>query len=57
MTTLQKIDTTLGTGTEATPGTQVSVHYTGWLFDAAAADQKGAKFDSSVDRGELFDFL
>jgi len=56
MTTLQKIDTTLGTGTEATPGTQVSVHYTGWLFDAAAADQKGAKFDSSVDRGELFDF-
>ena len=45
MTTLQKIDTTLGTGTEATPGTQVSVHYTGWLFDAAAADQKGAKFD------------
>lgn len=56
MTELQKIDTTLGTGAEATPGKHVSVHYTGWLFDAAAADQKGAKFDSSVDRGELFDF-
>lgn len=56
MTTLQKIDTTLGTGAEATPGKNVSVHYTGWLFDAAAADQKGAKFDSSLDRGQLFDF-
>ena len=56
MTELQKIDTTLGTGTEATPGQQVSVHYTGWLFDASAADQKGAKFDSSLDRGQLFDF-
>ncbi len=56
MTELQKIDTTLGTGTEATPGKQVSVHYTGWLFDASAADQKGAKFDSSLDRGQLFDF-
>ena len=56
MTTLQKIDTTLGTGAEAVPGTQVSVHYTGWLFDAAAADHKGTKFDSSLDRGQLFDF-
>jgi FKBP-type peptidyl-prolyl cis-trans isomerase len=53
---LQKIDTTLGTGAEATPGKHVSVHYTGWLFDAAAADQKGTKFDSSLDRGQLFDF-
>ena len=56
LSTLQKIDTTLGTGAEATPGKHVSVHYTGWLFDAAAADQKGAKFDSSLDRGQLFDF-
>jgi len=56
VTTLQKIDTTLGTGAEATPGKHVSVHYTGWLFDATAADQKGAKFDSSLDRGQLFDF-
>ena len=56
MTTLQKIDTTLGTGAEATPGKHVSVHYTGWLFDAAATDQKGTKFDSSLDRGQLFDF-
>ena len=34
----------------------MSVHYTGWLFDTAAADQKGTKFDSSLDRGQLFDF-
>jgi FKBP-type peptidyl-prolyl cis-trans isomerase FkpA len=37
VTELKKIDTTLGTGAEATPGKHVSVHYTGWLFDAAAA--------------------
>lgn len=56
MTELKKIDVTLGTGAEATQGQHVSVHYTGWLFEATAADQKGAKFDSSLDRGQLFDF-
>ena len=53
---LQKIDHTVGTGTEATPGVEVSVHYTGWLFDADAPEQKGNKFDSSKDRGQLFSF-
>ena len=53
---LQKIDTVEGSGAEATPGTHVSVHYTGWLHNPAAADLKGQKFDSSVDRGQLFDF-
>ena len=53
---LQKIDTVEGTGAEATPGTHVSVHYTGWLHNPAAADLKGQKFDSSLDRGQLFDF-
>jgi FKBP-type peptidyl-prolyl cis-trans isomerase len=47
-------DQTPGT---ATSGQNVSVHYTGWLFDAAAADNKGRKFDSSRDRGEPFRFL
>jgi FKBP-type peptidyl-prolyl cis-trans isomerase FkpA len=56
MTELKKIDTTLGAGAEATPGKNVSVHYTGWLFDASATDNKGTKFDSSLDRGQLFDF-
>lgn len=32
------------------------VHYTGWLFDESAPDNKGQKFDSSLDRGQLFGF-
>jgi FKBP-type peptidyl-prolyl cis-trans isomerase len=43
----------VGTGTVATPGHLVSVHYTGWLYDKGV---KGSKFDSSVDRGEPFAF-
>ena len=50
---LKYIDTTVGTGAEATPGHHVTVHYTGWLDNGG---QKGRKFDSSVDRGEPFDF-
>ena len=46
-----------GTGAEAVAGKRVTVHYTGWLFDAAAADKKGRKFDSSRDRGDPFSFL
>ena len=49
-------DVTLGTGPEATAGRPVAVHYTGWLFDAAAPENKGRKFDSSRDRGEAFRF-
>jgi FKBP-type peptidyl-prolyl cis-trans isomerase len=50
---LKIVDTKVGTGAEAKPGQTVSVHYTGWLDNAGA---KGAKFDSSVDRGEPFEF-
>jgi FKBP-type peptidyl-prolyl cis-trans isomerase FkpA len=56
ITELQKNDTQVGTGREAEPGFNVTVHYTGWLYDAAAADHKGKKFDSSVDRKEPFKF-
>ena len=50
---LKYTDTTVGTGAEATPGHKVSVHYTGWLYNNG---QKGAKFDSSLDRGQPFSF-
>jgi FKBP-type peptidyl-prolyl cis-trans isomerase FkpA len=53
---LTKNDKTVGTGAEARPGMTVSVHYTGWLYDPAAADTRGKKFDSSKDRGEPFEF-
>lgn len=51
------LDTRLGTGEEAIPGQRVAVHYTGWLYDKAAADHHGRKFDSSRDRGQPFEFL
>ena len=50
---LQYEDTTIGTGAEAKAGQQVSVHYTGWLYNDGV---KGAKFDSSKDRGDPFAF-
>ena len=56
VTELKKIDVTPGTGTEATAGKTVVVHYTGWLYDPAASDGHGKKFDSSVDRKEPFSF-
>ncbi|MFZ5503480.1 MAG: FKBP-type peptidyl-prolyl cis-trans isomerase [Pseudomonadota bacterium] len=56
MTKLIKTDTQLGEGAEAQAGQHVSVHYTGWLYDEAAADHKGKKFDSSRDRGMPFEF-
>lgn len=54
---LQRIDERNGTGAVAAAGTDVTVHYTGWLFDEKAANRRGEKFDSSVDRGEPFSFL
>jgi len=45
-----------GTGAVAESGQIAIVHYTGWLYDETAADKRGAKFDSSVDRGEHFQF-
>jgi peptidylprolyl isomerase len=56
MTELIKTDTKLGEGAEAQAGQNVIVHYTGWLFDESAPDNKGKKFDSSLDRNEPFDF-
>lgn len=56
VTDLIKTDNKLGTGAEAVAGRQVSVHYTGWLYDEKAPSHKGQKFDSSRDRNEPFEF-
>ncbi len=55
-TELIVIDQVSGTGKTAETGASVSVHYTGWLYDARQADGKGKKFDSSVDSGKPFVF-
>ncbi|MDP2761812.1 MAG: FKBP-type peptidyl-prolyl cis-trans isomerase [Sideroxyarcus sp.] len=56
VTELIKNDIKSGEGAEAVAGQHVTVHYTGWLYDEAAPDHKGKKFDSSRDRNEPFDF-
>ena len=50
---LQYIDHVEGDGAQATAGQHVSVHYTGWLYKDG---EQGAKFDSSRDRNDPFDF-
>lgn len=45
-----------GSGAVAEVGHTAVVHYTGWLYDTAAANNRGSKFDSSVDRGTHFEF-
>lgn len=56
-TVLKTIDRKVGTGALAESGQPVAVHYTGYLYDAAAPDNKGKKFDSSVDRKVPFGFI
>jgi FKBP-type peptidyl-prolyl cis-trans isomerase FkpA len=50
---LQYEDSVVGSGAEASAGRPVRVHYTGWLYENG---QAGAKFDSSKDRGDPFEF-
>ena len=50
---LKITDTKAGTGASPRPGQICVVHYTGWLYVNGA---KGPKFDSSVDRGQPFEF-
>jgi FKBP-type peptidyl-prolyl cis-trans isomerase FkpA len=37
-----------GTGAEATTGRNVTVNYTGWIYNSAAVDNKGTRFDSGT---------
>jgi peptidylprolyl isomerase len=50
---LQFTDSQVGTGAQPKQGQTAVVHYTGYLNDNGA---KGKKFDSSVDRGQPFEF-
>jgi peptidylprolyl isomerase len=50
---LQIQDTQVGTGAQPKRGQTCVMHYTGWLYTNG---MKGKKFDSSVDRGEPFEF-
>ena len=50
---LEYRDVQEGNGAQPKTGQTVSVHYTGWLWQDG---KKGAKFDSSLDRGETFEF-
>ena len=50
---LQYEDTQVGDGATAQAGQLVTVHYTGWLYQDGA---QGAKFDSSKDRRDPFQF-
>src|SRR4026209_2620842 len=52
-TGLQITDSKAGTGVTPKTGQTCVMHYTGWLYENGA---KGKKFDSSVDRGEAFEF-
>jgi FKBP-type peptidyl-prolyl cis-trans isomerase len=45
-----------GSGAAVTAGQSAVVHYTGWLWDATAPENKGLKFDSSRDHGDTFSF-
>lgn len=50
------IDRVVGKGKEASVGSKVLVHYTGWLHKPLAPKQRGKKFDSSLDRGDPLEF-
>src|SRR6202051_2280238 len=50
---LQITDSKIGTGATPKPGQICVMHYTGWLYQDGA---KGKKFDSSLDRGQPFEF-
>jgi peptidylprolyl isomerase len=50
---LKIIDTKVGAGATPKPGQICVMHYTGWLYENGA---KTTKFDSSLDRGQPFEF-
>jgi FKBP-type peptidyl-prolyl cis-trans isomerase FkpA len=56
VTSLQKVTLKPGTGAAIGGGQIAVVQYTGWLYEAGAADHKGKQFDSSLTHHEAFKF-
>jgi FKBP-type peptidyl-prolyl cis-trans isomerase FkpA len=57
VSTLESEDLKIGTGAPIAAGQQAVVQYTGWLYEASAADKKGKEFDSSANSGQPFRFV
>ncbi|MDR2195304.1 MAG: FKBP-type peptidyl-prolyl cis-trans isomerase [Gallionellaceae bacterium] len=49
-------DIKVGTGAEAIAEKKLTVHYTGWVYDAKAKDHKGVKVQSSHDAQKPYKF-
>jgi len=56
VTSMQSTQIKAGAGDEVTAGKIAVVQYTGWLYEAAAKDNKGKEFDSSRNQGQPFRF-
>ena len=56
VTSMQSTQIKAGAGEAVTPGKIAVVQYTGWLYEAAAKDNKGKQFDSSRSVGQPFRF-
>jgi FKBP-type peptidyl-prolyl cis-trans isomerase FkpA len=53
---MQSVEIKPGTGEALTAGKIAVVQYTGWLYEAAAKENKGKQFDSSLTQGQPFRF-
>ena len=53
---MQSVEIKPGTGEGLAAGKIAVVQYTGWLYEAAAKDNKGKQFDSSRTHGQPFRF-
>jgi FKBP-type peptidyl-prolyl cis-trans isomerase FkpA len=56
-TEVKVIDRKVGEGAAVENNNPIAVHYTGYLWDATAPDNKGAKFESSIEKGVPLGFI
>jgi FKBP-type peptidyl-prolyl cis-trans isomerase FkpA len=57
VSSLEVVELQPGSGAPIAAGQQAVVQYTGWLYEASAADKKGRQFDSSLSSGQPFRFV